>query len=106
FEVRENEGASGTVASNVAFDFLMMGERSALPHHQPVRDNVHFAPAPGTTIAEGDLPGSYRELMIRNGTLNADGSVNEASAAARGWRRERGQWSGGKAESAPIARDD
>lgn len=100
-EVRENEGGTG----DVEFDFLVMGARSALPAHVAIRENTHFAPQPGTTIGEGQLPGSYRELMIENGTLNADGSVNESSAAALGWRRDRGAWSGGKRESAPIARD-
>lgn len=100
-EVRENEGGNGTVA----FDFLVMGERSALPAHVAIRDNVHFAPEPGTVVNEGELPGTYRELMIRNGTLNADGSVNDVNAVGRGWRREQGSWTGGARESAPIARD-
>ncbi len=100
-EVRENEGGTGVVE----FDFLVMGTRSALPEHVAIRDNVHFAPPPGTSIEEGKLPGAYRELMIQNGTLNADGSVNDVHAAGRGWRREAGAWTGGTQESAPIARD-
>jgi hypothetical protein len=101
FEVRENEGGSG----DTEFDFLVMGERSALPHHVPIAENRHFLPTPGTVIREGELPGSYRELMIRNGTLRADGSVNEASAAALGWQPERNAWSAGRLESAPVAKD-
>ncbi len=108
FEVRENEGGSGVVA----FDLVVMGKRSALPEHVAIRDNVQFAPAPGTPVAEGQLPGAYRELMLRNGTLNADGSVNEGNAAGRGWRLERSAdktdksgWTGGNSESASIARD-
>ena len=104
-EVRENEGGKGDVKRNVAFDFLVLGERSALPTHVAVRDNVHFAPPPGTQIAEGQLPGAYRELMIRNGTLNADGRVNDVNAMGRGWRLEQGGWTGGALESAAIARD-
>ncbi|NOT32392.1 MAG: hypothetical protein HOP15_18255 [Planctomycetes bacterium] len=103
--VRENEGGKGDGWSRVEFDFLVMGERSALPTHVAIRDNVHFVPPPGTQIAAGQLPGAYRELMIQNGTLNADGSVNDVNAMGRGWRLEQGGWTGGALESAAVARD-
>ncbi len=97
--VRENEGGNG----DVAFDFLVMGVRAAMPEHVAIHENTHFAPRPGTTLPEGSLPAGYRELLIQNGTLNTDGSVNEVRAAALGWRFENGGWTGGKRASAPVA---
>jgi hypothetical protein len=99
--VRENPGGSG----NARFDYLVMGQRSALPEHVAIQDNVHFSPEPGTRVEPGRLPGAYRDLMIRNGTLTADGTVNEAMATGLGWRQAEGVWSGGNRASAPIARD-
>jgi len=99
--VRENEGGKGAVS----FDFLVMGERAAMPHHVAIQENTHFAPEPGTTVAEGRLPGAYRDLMIRNGTLNVDGSVNEVNATGLGWRVDKGKWTGGKRASAEPARE-
>ena len=99
--VRENEGGSG----EVAFDFLVFGVRAALPEHVAIRPNTHFAPAPGSSVPADGLPGDYRALMIRNGTLNADGSVNATSAIGLGWRQEGGAWRNGRYESAEPARD-
>lgn len=99
--VRENEGGSG----EVAFDYLVFGVRSALPEHVAIRENRHFAPAPGSTVPEGVLPGDYRALMIRNGTLDADGSVNAGRAIGLGWRQEDGAWRNDRYESAELARD-
>ncbi len=65
--VRENPGGSG----DAAFDFLVMGVRAALPDHVAICENVHFAPRPGTAFAPDRLPAGYRELLIRNGTLDA-----------------------------------
>jgi hypothetical protein len=91
--------------NDVAFDYLVMGVRAAMPEHEPVRPNVHFAPAPGSELAEGSLPGTYRELMIRNGTLGPDGRVDEARAMELGHRMQDGRWTGGPATAAPVRRD-
>ncbi len=99
--VRENEGGAG----DVSFDFLVMGVRAALPDHVAIRENTHFAPEPGSVVPAGSLPGSYRALMIQNGTLDATGAVSEASATRLGWRQEQGAWTGGRRASAPLARD-
>ncbi len=99
--VRENEGGNG----DVAFDFLVMGVRAAMPEHVAIHENTHFSPRPGSTLPEGSLPAGYRELLIQNGTLNSDGSVNEVQAAGLGWRFEKGGWTGGKRASAPVALD-
>lgn len=97
--VRENPGSSG----DVSFDFLVMGVRSAMPEHVAIRDNVHFAPEPGTVIEPGRMPGEYRELMIQNGTLDPDGAVSMQRALDLGWRHEGGAWASGPAAGAPPA---
>ena len=85
------------------FDFLVMGKRSAMPEHLPIRENRHFLPEPGTVIAEGELPGRYRELLIQNGTLEPDGRVSAASAALR--ERAQAEHDGVAGEAALPARD-
>ena len=99
FEVRENEGGAG----DVAFDYLVMGVRSAMPEHVAIQENTHFVPRPDAVVPEGKLPGNYRKLMIENGLLNADGSVSDVAAVSLGWRARRGAWSGGRSASAEIA---
>jgi len=97
--VRENEGGPG----DASFDYLVMGVRAAMPDHVAVRENRHFVPEPGSPVTEGRLPGSYRELLIQNGTLNVDGSVNVGTAANLGWKELGGAWSGGRRASADVA---
>ena len=98
-EVRENPGGEGAVS----FDYLVHGVRSAMPDLEPIQANRRFSPAPGRRLAPTDLPGHYQALMVRNGTLNADGSVNEATAVSNGWGRDaEGRWKGGRGEAAPI----
>lgn len=99
--VRENTGGKG----DVSFDYLVMGQRSAMPKHVAIQKNTHFAPQPGTNVPAGQLPGAYRELMIKNGTLNNDGSVNEFGATSLGWRQQHGVWTGGKRASAAVRKD-
>jgi len=100
--VRENPGGAG----DASFDFLVMGVRSALPEHVAVQPNVHFAPQPGTRIAEDALPGAYRELMIRNGTLGSDGTASAEAGLRLGWKRADGRWSGGPSQAARPAEPD
>jgi hypothetical protein len=97
--VRENEGGNGVVE----FDSLVMGKRSAMSEHHPIREIRHFLPAPGTVVHEGELPGRCRELLIQNGTLEPDGRVSAASAALR--ERVQAEHDGVAGEAALPARD-
>ncbi len=85
----ESEGPDEIVvrgATNSAFHFVVYAERDALSEHETVSPNVDFTPAAlqnaGTLNA---LPAKLRELLVKNGTLNPDGTYNKATAARVGW---------------------
>lgn len=83
------EDASGIVVQgrrDVAFHYVVYAERDVLRDHEAVQDNVDFTPA---MIANVDLlrnmPERMRALLVKNGTLNSDGTFNEATARRAGW---------------------
>jgi hypothetical protein len=85
-----SEGENGVVVQasrNVRIHYVVYAEREAMRNPEPIVENVHFRPAPDSeTLAL--LPDSYRQLMIQNGTLNPDGTVNVATARRLGWDKE------------------
>jgi hypothetical protein len=66
-------------------DYVVYGERSAFRGQQAVVENTHFRPQfEGKPIE--NWPASYVEIMKQNGVLNADGTVNKATAERLGWK--------------------
>jgi hypothetical protein len=94
-----SEGEDGIVVQasrNVRIHYVVYAEREAVTHPNPVVENIHFRPDPERDFLQ-HLPDSFRELLISNGTLNADGTVNVETARRLGWDRE---WEG-RARPAP-----
>ncbi len=85
----ESEGADGIVVkgdADVAFHYVVWAERDALAGHQTVAPNVNFRPeAIERAGGVARLPERVRAALVKNGTLNADGTYNEAKAEALGW---------------------
>jgi hypothetical protein len=88
-----SEDESGIViqaSRNVKVHFVVYAERASQAGHQPVIENVHFRPD-----AEGSfglaLPESYRQILIRNKSLNPDGTVNAETARRLGWKMPEGK---------------
>jgi hypothetical protein len=82
-----SEGAEGIVvraSRNVKVHYVVFAEREAVRNPDPIIENEHFRPDPDLEFL-AYLPGSFRELMIRNGTLNSDGTVNMETARRLGW---------------------
>jgi hypothetical protein len=69
---------------DVKIHYVVYAERSAVKVGDPITENIHIRPG-----SESDhvahLPESYRRLMIQNGTLKEDGSVNRETAERLGW---------------------
>ena len=83
------EGPDGIVvraSRNVKIHYVVFAEREAVRNPDPVIENVHFRPDTNIDFL-AHLPDSYRQLMIQNGTLNADGTVNMETARRLGWDR-------------------
>ena len=84
-----NESADGIViwgSADVAFHYIVYAERDEVRNFQPIQRNVDFTPEAlekGGTLA--NLPETTRALLIRNGTLNPDGSYNRETARMLGW---------------------
>ncbi len=78
------EGITVQASRDVKIDYVVYAEREAVKQQNPVIENVHFRPDPNLDLL-AHLPESYRQLMIQNGTLNADGTVNRETAKRLGW---------------------
>ena len=83
------EGPEGIVvrgAGNTRFHYVVYAERAEIVGYEPVVKNVSFTP--GLLERGGGperLPEPTRALLVKNGTLNADGSYNLDTAKAQGW---------------------
>ncbi len=84
-----SQGEDGIViqaSRNVKVAYVVYAEREAMKNPDPIIENVDFRPNPDQDPS--GFPDSYRRLMIQNGTLNADGTVNMETARRLGWDKE------------------
>ena len=85
------QGEDGIViqaSRNVKVAYVVYAEREAMRNPDPIVENTDFRPDPNGELLTG-LPESYRRLMIQNGSLNRDGTVNMETARRRlGWEKE------------------
>jgi hypothetical protein len=78
------EGIVVQASRDVRIDYVVYAEREAVKQDTPIVENVHFRPDPNIDLL-AHVPDSYRELMIQNGTLNPDGTLNVETAKRLGW---------------------
>lgn len=73
---------------NVEFFYTVTGIRSSFRDHQAVEANMTFRPegTAGRHDIRLDLTRAARAAMIKNGTLNPDGSWNRETAVRMGWK--------------------
>ena len=85
-----SEGEEGVVvraSRNVKIHYVVYAERKAVKNTDPIAENIHFRPARDHDVFEY-VPDSYRALLIQNGTLKPDGTVNMETARRLGWDTE------------------
>jgi hypothetical protein len=85
-----SEGEAGVVVQasrDVKIHYVVYAERAAVKNPEPIVDNVHFRPEDERN-AFAHIPDSYRRLLIQNGTLNPDGTVNMETARRLGWDKQ------------------
>jgi hypothetical protein len=82
-----SEDANGIVvqaSKDVTIHYVVYAERKLFRGQQAVVANTHFRP-----FFEGryfsNMPDVYQQMMIKNGTLNPDHTVNTEKARAVGW---------------------
>ena len=73
---------------DIAFDYFVNGVRRGFTDLQPVQANVSFVPRWRGVPFGAQLRPEVRQLLVENGTLNADFTPNEATAIAMGWALE------------------
>jgi hypothetical protein len=85
----DQEGPDGIVvrgSGNARFHYVVFAERAEIEGFEPVQRNESFTP---DMLERGGgpqhLPASTRALLVRNGTLNPDGTYNLETAHAQGW---------------------
>ncbi|MCK9460926.1 MAG: hypothetical protein M0R80_14910 [Proteobacteria bacterium] len=88
------ESAAGFGGDDVEFSYYILCKRDGFQAHEPIQENVHFLPNPDQSAWMFENSWSndtltisaIRAMMISNGTLNADGTLNRATAARLGWK--------------------
>ena len=72
-------------AADIEFDYFVNGVRRGYRDFQTVRQSEMYVPTVRGETFGKDLPAPVRELLVENGTLNADFTPNEATAHRMGW---------------------
>jgi hypothetical protein len=83
--MREDEGGIVLQASrDVKVHYVVHATRDGWQDFNPIEANIAFRPMHEGSF-DRQLHPRHREIMIRNGTLNADGTANLETAGARAW---------------------
>lgn len=91
---RSLDGIEIAGSADVEFDYTVNGIRKAFADFQPVVANTDFVPeTAGDPAFTRALPAESVRRLIANGTLNADGTINAATAHRLGWDKRPG-WNG------------
>lgn len=67
------------------FFYTVNGVRAGMTEHVAIVENTYFKPTVRGVPYGEYYPKAYRDLLVANGTLNADYTPNEATAARLGW---------------------
>jgi hypothetical protein len=84
----DSDGIVLQASRDVRVHYVVHATREGMEDFQAIEPNTLFQPAMGTGYLSG-LPEHSRLLMIRNGTLKEDGSVNLEKARDLGWKLPR-----------------
>ncbi len=82
-----SEGPGGITVEasrDVRIHYVVYAEREAVRNPDPIVENIHFRPNPNTDFL-AHLPDTFVKLLIDNGTLNKDRTVNQETVRRLGW---------------------
>lgn len=71
--------------ADVDFHYFLNGVRRGFTEHRTVRANRAFRPSQDGRGVGAGLPAKARQILVENGTLNPDFSLNLATATQLGW---------------------
>jgi hypothetical protein len=81
------EGIVVQASRDVKVAYVVYAERQAIKNPDPIAENEHFRPQRDHDVFKS-MPESYRKLLVQNGTLNPDGTLNMETARRLGWDKE------------------
>jgi hypothetical protein len=70
----------------VAFHYVVQGLRRGFEATSTIASNRTFVPTARGVPYGAQFTEDYRRILVENGTLNADFTPNEHTAARQGWR--------------------
>jgi hypothetical protein len=70
---------------NVEFFYTVNGVRKDYADFKPIRENVNFVPRDAQDTLPDWKQESFRRILVSNGTLRDDGSINLETAQRLGW---------------------
>ena len=73
---------------DVELDYFVNGVRRGFSEHEPYAPNKSLRPEVRNVPFGAQYPEDLRDILVQNGTLNADYTPNEAPAARLGWELE------------------
>ncbi len=85
---------------DVRFHYMVNGVRKAFKDHQAIGDGTEFMPRSASDRMPAYLTDEASRRLIANGTYNADGTVNLATAERLGWTKI---WADREAEARAAA---
>ena len=89
--------------ADVAFDYFVNGVRRGYADFEPIQPNVSYRPITAGVPYGAHHPEAIRDMLVANGTLNADLTPNAATAAAQGWTLQIVDEAGPRLESLDTA---
>jgi hypothetical protein len=72
---------------NVEFFYTVNGVRHNYAGFKPIDENVYFVPT-SANDSMAEWPETHRRLLIQNGILRGDGTLNMETARRLGWDRQ------------------
>jgi hypothetical protein len=72
---------------DVTFHYLIQGVRRAFKDFQPIMKGYEFMPSSADDRIPAYLTEEAKQRLVANGTYNADGTVNMATAERAGWTK-------------------
>jgi hypothetical protein len=86
-------------SGDVEFHYMVNGVRRNVPALEPIQENRFFVPrTPDDPALTTYSDRETRALLVRNGVLNSDGTINPETAHRLGWDQQE-SWKGAEAEA-------
>ncbi|MEL6904455.1 MAG: VCBS repeat-containing protein [Planctomycetota bacterium] len=91
---------------DVEVHYTVNGVRRGYADYETIRENTGYRPTVRGEAYGTQYPDTIRELLVENGTLNADYTPNESTAATLGWTLQAHEGVSAAPSRAPVIEDE